>query len=189
MYWQVYLHHTSVAAEQVLIKILTRAKQLVESGVELFASPALKYFLAPQQSPSSAITHTLLTHYAALDDSDLLSAIKTWMNSEDKVLNVLCECFTHRQLFKSKLLDEPLSIEEKEALREQYAKRFGVTKEDADYFFVEHISTSNTYSEKGEAIDIMYKDGSVRDIAEASEMLNMETLTYKPQKIYLFHLK
>ena len=189
MYWQVYLHHTSVAAEQVLIKILTRAKMLVANGVELFASPALKYFLSLGNSSSSALTHTLLTHYAALDDSDLLSAIKAWMSSDDKVLNVLCECFTHRQLFKGKLLEEPLSAEEKEALREQYANRFGVSREDADYFFVEHISTSNTYSEKGEAIDILYKDGSVRDIAEASEMLNMETLTYKPQKIYLFHLK
>ena len=74
-------------------------------------------------------------------------------------------------------------------MRAQYAERFGISREDAEYFFIEHISTSNTYSEKGEAIDILYKDGSVRDIAEASEMLNMETLTYKPQKIYLFKLK
>ena len=189
MYWQVYLHHTSVAAEQVLIKILTRAKELVANGVELFASPALMYFLSLRNSSPSAITHTLLTHYEALDDSDLLSAIKVWMNSEDKVLSVLCECFTHRQLFKGKLLEKPLTTKEKDLLREQYAQRFGVSREEADYFFVEHISTSNTYSEKGEAIDIMYKDGSVRDIADASEMLNMETLTYKPQKIYLFHLK
>ena len=67
--------------------------------------------------------------------------------------------------------------------------RFGVSEDEAAYFFVEHISTSNTYSEKGEAIDILYKDGSVRDIAEASDMLNMETLTYKPQKRYLFSIQ
>jgi hypothetical protein len=87
------------------------------------------------------------------------------------------------------LHETPLTDTEYDALREQYAVRFGVSKEEAEYFFVEHISTSNTYSEKGEAIDILQKDGSVRDIAEASEMLNMETLTYKPQKIYLFYLK
>ena len=184
MYWQVYLHHTSVAAEQLLIKILTRAKQLIHNGVELFASPALKYFLQKNNN-----TNDLLKWYAALDDSDLLSAIKVWMNSGDKVLNVLCECFCNRQLFKGKLLSSSLTEEEREALCNEYIARFGVSKDEAEYFFVEHVSTSNTYSEKGEAIDILYKDGSVRDIAEASEMLNMETLTYKPQKIYLFHLK
>ena len=184
MYWQVYLHHTSVAAEQLLIKILTRAKQLIHNGVELFASPALKYFLQKNNN-----TKDLLKWYAALDDSDLLSAIKVWINSGDKVLNVLCECFCNRQLFKGKLLSSSLTEEEREALCNEYIARFGVSKDEAEYFFVEHVSTSNTYSEKGEAIDILYKDGSVRDIAEASEMLNMETLTYKPQKIYLFHLK
>ena len=192
MYWQVYLHHTSVAAEQLLIKILTRAKQLVNSGVELFASPALKYFLHGAVGENSKfLTHNseLLYWYAALDDSDLLSAIKVWANSGDKVLSVLCECFANRQLFKGQLLESSLTEEEREALRNEYVARFGVSKADADYFFVEHVSTSNTYSENGEAIGILFKDGSVRDIANASDMLNMETLTYKPQKRYLFKLK
>lgn len=190
MYWQVYLHHTSVAAEQLLIKILKRAKWLMAQGVELFCSPALRYFLilSPHSSLASSPS-TLLAHYAQLDDSDLLSAIKVWVNSDDKVLSLLCDCFTNRQLFKGQLLDQPLTDAERLYLCEQYSARFGVTCEEAEYFFVEHISTSNTYSEKGEAIDILYKDGSVRDIAEASEMLNMETLTYKPQKRYLFRMK
>ena len=192
MYWQVYLHHTSVAAEQLLIKILTRAKQLVNSGVELFASPALKYFLHGAVGENSKfLTHNseLLYWYAALDDSDLLSAIKVWANSGDKVLSVLCECFANRQLFKGQLLESSLTEEEREALRNEYVARFGVSKAEAEYFFVEHVSTSNTYSENGEAIGILFKDGSVRDIANASDMLNMETLTYKPQKRYLFKLK
>ena len=192
MYWQVYLHHTSVAAEQLLIKILTRAKELVNSGVELFASPALKYFLhGAVGEKSKFLTHNseLLYWYAALDDSDLLSAIKVWANSGDKVLSVLCECFANRQLFKGQLLESSLTEEEREALRNEYVARFGVSKAEAEYFFVEHVSTSNTYSENGEAIGILFKDGSVRDIANASDMLNMETLTYKPQKRYLFKLK
>ena len=183
MYWQVYLHHTSVAAEQVLIRILKRAKILFNENINLFASPALQYFLRDNSNLDD-----LLKYYAQLDDSDLLSAIKVWMNSEDKVLSQLCQCFTNRQLFKGKLLDAPLSAEQRAELCQHYAQRFGVSDEEAEYFFVEHISTSNTYSEKGEAIDILYKDGTVRDIAEASEMLNMETLTYKPQKRYLFKL-
>lgn len=184
MYWQVYLHHTSVAAEQVLIKILKRAKYLHNNGLELFCSPALYYFLSDTSNPDE-----LLKWYAQLDDSDLLSAIKVWMNSEDKVLSVLCHSFTNRQLFKGKLLDAPLTDKQKEELREQYAGQYGVSLQEAEYFFVEHISTSNTYSEKGEAIDILHKDGTVRDIADASDMLNMETLTYKPKKRYLFYLK
>ena len=192
MYWQVYLHHTSVAAEQLLIKILTRAKQLNERGVELFASPALEYFLQSNEKNNSKFkiqNSKLLSHYAQLDDSDLLSAIKVWANHEDKVLSILCTCFTNRNLFKSQLLDQPLTTSDHETLCNEYATRFGISKEDSHYFFVEHISTSNTYSEKGEAIGILLKDGSVRDITDASDMLNMETLTHKPKKRYLFRMK
>ena len=189
MYWQVYLHHTSVAAEQVLIKILKRAKYLAAQGCSLFCSPAFRYFLYMNDSEFNINDSKFIINYSLLDDSDLLSAIKVWMTNEDKVLSELCKCFTNRQLFKGSIIDTPLTDQQKEDLRAQYAERFAISRTEAEYFFVEHISTSNTYSEKGEAIDILYKDGSVRDIAEASEMLNMETLTYKPQKIYLFKLK
>ena len=189
MYWQVYLHHTSVAAEQLLIKILERAKVLAKQGVELFCSPALHYFLYNRITSEVFVQNpNALNQYAMLDDADLLSAIKVWIGCEDKVLSELCQCFTNRRLFKGKLLDQPLSQEQVEALSEQYAERFGIDKADAHYFFVEHVSTSNTYSEKGEAIGILYKDGMVKDIAEASDMLSMESLTFKPQKRYLFRL-
>ena len=189
MYWQVYLHHTSVAAEQLLIKILERAKALAKQGFELFCSPALHYFLYNRITSEVFVQNpNALNQYAMLDDADLLSAIKVWIGCEDKVLSELCQCFTNRRLFKGKLLDQPLSQEQVEALSEQYAERFGIDKADAHYFFVEHVSTSNTYSEKGEAIGILYKDGMVKDIADASDMLSMESLTFKPQKRYLFRL-
>ena len=189
MYWQVYLHHTSVAAEQLLIKILERAKVLAKQGVELFCSPALHYFLYNRITSEVFVQNpNALNQYAMLDDADLLSAIKVWIGCEDKVLSELCQCFTNRRLFKGKLLDQPLSTEQVGALSEQYAERFGIDKADAHYFFVEHVSTSNTYSEKGEAIGILYKDGMVKDIADASDMLSMESLTFKPQKRYLFRL-
>jgi hypothetical protein len=127
--------------------------------------------------------------YTLLDDSDLLSAIKVWSTSEDTVLRVLCDAFTNRKLFKGEIIEKPLSITERNELITNYMQKFGITSQEAEYFFIEHISTSNTYSEKGETIGILFKDGSVRDIADASEMLNMETLTYKPQKRYLFKLK
>ena len=188
MYWQVYLHKTSVAAEQLLIKILDRAKQLAHQGVELFCAPALHYFLY-QHITGEMFAHDsyALNQYALLDDSDILSAIKAWQTHPDTTLRLLAEAFVNRRLFKGRLLQQPLSPQEREQLQQQYATRFGISRSEAEYFFEEHISTSNTYSEKDDSIDILYNDGTVRNIADASDMLNLQTLTYKPQKLYLFY--
>ena len=191
MYWQVYLHKTSVAAEQHLIKILSRAKELARSGKELFCSPALRYFLYQPVtfdmflSPASEA----LEQYALLDDTDVLCAIKAWISSEDKVLSALSESFINRQLFRGELIDEPLTEEQISALNKEYAARLGISETDAQYCWEEHVSTSNTYSEKADSIDILYSDGTVRDIAAASEILDLEALTYKPVKRYLFKMR
>ena len=194
MYWQVYLHKTSVAAEQHLIKILSRAKELaresresrVESG-ELFCSPALRYFLYQNVTfDMFSPTSEALEQYALLDDNDVLSAIKAWISSEDKVLSALSKSFINRQLFRGELLDAPLTDAQKKKLNQTYAKALGVTEEEAQYMWSEHVSTSNTYSEKADSIDILYSDGRVRDIAEASEILDLESLTRKPIKRYIF---
>ena len=194
MYWQVYLHKTSVAAEQHLIKILSRAKELarasresrVESG-ELFCSPALRYFLYQNVTFADFGVHSeALEQYALLDDNDVLSAIKAWISSEDKVLSALSKSFINRQLFRGELLDAPLTDAQKKELNQTYAKTLGLTEEEAQYMWSEHVSTSNTYSEKADSIDILYSDGRVRDIAEASEILDLESLTRKPIKRYIF---
>lgn len=187
MYWQVYLHKTSVAAEQLLIKVLSRAKYLAASGKELFCSPSLRYFLYNTVTAKEfAIGSEAMRHYALLDDSDVLSAIKAWTQSDDKVLRLLSEAFTNRRIFRGRLLDAPLTDEEREQQREYYAHKLGIALEDADYFFVEHVSTKNTYSEKDDSIDILYQDGAVCDIATASEILDLQGLTRKPIKMYLF---
>ena len=123
-----------------------------------------------------------------LDDTDVLSAIKVWMSADDIVLSTLSRCFINRQLFRGKLLTAPLTDEEKAMLREHYANLLHISEKETEYFFVEHISTSNTYSEKDDSIDILYQDGSVRDIAAASEILDLKALTRKPQKLYVFQL-
>ncbi|MBR6018369.1 MAG: HD domain-containing protein [Paludibacteraceae bacterium] len=191
MYWQVYLHKTSVAAEQHLIMILSRAKELARSGKELFCSPALRYFLYTQRAAEDFSPNSeALDQYALLDDTDVLSAIKTWMSCSDRILSMLCRSFTSRRLFRGQLIDAPLSEERKQALRRQYAKTLDVTEDEAErYLFVEHISTSNTYSEKDDSIDILFNDGTVRNIAEASEILDLEALTRKPIKRYLFQYR
>ena len=187
---EVYLHKTSVAAEQHLIKILARAKELALSGKELFCSPALHYFLYHRVTAADfALGSEAMQRYALLDDTDVLSAIKVWMNSDDVVLRELSTAFTNRQLFRGRLLTEPLTEQEQQILRRHYANSFGISEVEAEYFFVEHISTSNTYSEKDDSIDILYRDGTVRDIASASEILDLQSLTRKPKKLYLFEFR
>ncbi len=190
MYWQVYLHKTSVAAEQHLIKILSRAKELARGGKELFCSPALRYFLyQPVTFGMFSPTSEALEKYALLDDNDVLSAIKAWISAGDKVLSALSESFINRRLFRGELLEAPLTEAQKAALNKEYAALLGVSEQEASYCWSEHISTSNTYSEKADTIDILYSDGTVRDIADASEILDLEALTRKPIKRYLFKLR
>ncbi len=190
MYWQVYLHKTSVGAEQLLIKILQRAKQLAAQGKELFCSPALHYFLYNNVTAADFyVGSEALNTYALLDDSDVLSAIKIWQSSDDRVLALLSQAFTNRKLFKGTLIDAPLEEADRQLLRQLYATQLQVSLEEAEYFFVEHVSTSNTYSEKGDTIDILYNDGSVRDIAQVSEILDLEALTRKPKKLYIFQYR
>ena len=193
MYWQVYLHKTSVAAEQHLIKILNRAKELARSqrptanGQQLFCSPALRYFLYQPISIQQFAPHSeALDQYALLDDTDVLSAIKAWISSDDRVLSCLSKSFINRQLFRGELLEQALTDEEKQTLNRHYAAALGISETDAAYCWSEHVSTSNTYSEKADSIDILYSDGTVRDIADASEILDLASLTRKPIKRYLF---
>jgi HD superfamily phosphohydrolase len=190
MYWQVYLHKTSVAAEQHLIKILSRAKELARDGKELFCSPALRYFLyQPVTFRMFSPQSEALENYALLDDNDVLSAIKAWISCDDKVLSALSESFVNRRLFRGELLEKPLTDSQKTELNKEYATLLGVSEKEAEYCWSEHISTSNTYSEKADTIDILYSDGTVRDIADASEILDLEALTRKPIKRYLFKMR
>ena len=207
MYWQVYLHKTSVAAEQHLIKILSRAKELARNNhqspitnhqspiaqratnhqSDLFCSPALRYFLYQPVNKQMFAPHSeALDQYALLDDTDVLSAIKAWVSSNDAVLSALSRAFINRRLFRGELLQAPLTDLQKQALNSEYAAALGISETDAAYCWSEHISTSNTYSEKADTIDILYSDGTVHDIAEASEILDLASLTRKPIKRYLF---
>jgi HD superfamily phosphohydrolase len=196
MYWQVYLHKTSVAAEQHLIKILSRAKEIARANDQrgpdwtndqLFCSPALRYFLYQRVDFSMfSPTSEALEQYALLDDNDVMCAIKAWIAGGDKVLSALCRSFIDRQLFRGELLDAPLTDAQKTALNKTYAQALNITENEAQYLWSEHVSTSNTYSEKADSIGILYNDGTVRDIAEASEILDLAALTRKPIKRYLF---
>ncbi|HCS87540.1 MAG TPA: phosphohydrolase [Bacteroidales bacterium] len=188
MYWQVYLHKTSVGAEQLLINILRRAQELASNGYELFATPALHWFLYHYVGIEDFCNSTkALEYYARLDDTDILSAIKVWEDCDDLVLSTLCKAFSNRRLFKAKILTRLLDENQKEEYMEAYSRRFGIERKDARYFCSIHTVSTDTYSPKDDSIDILYRDGTIRDIAEASDMLNIQVLSKKVEKHYLYY--
>lgn len=190
MYWQVYLHKTSVAAEKMLVNILRRAKELASDGIQLFASPALHFFLYKQLTKQDFIQSTeALDYFALLDDSDLLCAIKVWEANPDIVLSTLCKFFTDRRLFKIDTRTEVSPDEKRVHYIEQYQKHFGITEHEAAYFLSEETVSTDTYNSKDDKINILYKDGSIVDIAEASDMLNIEVLTKKVEKHFFCYFK
>ncbi len=190
MYWQVYLHKTSVAAEKMLVNILKRAKELASKRNDLFATPALYYFLYNKVSLADfEDTGNAFENFVMLDDSDFFSAIKVWSNHPDFVLSLLCKSFINRRLFKVEIRTEATDGRiQKEALK-SYMDRFQISIEEARYFMGDEIVSTDTYQPKDDNINILMKDGSIKDIADASDMLNIQVLTKKVMKHYFCYLK
>jgi len=190
MYWQVYLHKTSVAAEKMLVNILKRAKELASQGIELFATPALHYFLYQKVGLNDfSDDGKAFDNFIMLDDSDFISAIKVWSGHSDFVLSLLCKSFINRRLFKVEVRMEPTEDEFQQNKIKLYMQRFNITANEAKYFMGDEIVSTDTYSPEDDNIKILMKDGSIRDIAEASDMLNIQVLTKKVQKHYFCYYK
>jgi len=190
MYWQVYLHKTSVAAERMLVNILKRAKELALRGDDLFASPALHYFLYNTIDKNSFVkSDEALQNFVMLDDSDLICAIKAWGNHPDTVLSTLCRDFTNRRLFKVEINPTLVDKNVYEENLHQYSTHFGISREEAAYFVGDEIVTTDTYSPQDDSIQILLKNGKVKDIADVSDMLNIQVLTKKVEKHFFCYYK
>ena len=190
MYWQVYLHKTSVAAEKMLVNILKRAKELASQGVELFATPALHYFLYHRVGLTDfSETGDAFDNFMMLDDSDFFSALKVWSSHSDFVLSLLCKSFINRRLFKVEIKTQPTEINDQEKIIKRYMERFNISSSEAQYFMGDEIVSTDTYRPEDDIINILMKDGSIKDIAEASDMLNIQVLTKKVQKHFFCYYK
>lgn len=186
MYWQVYLHKTSVAYERMLISTLLRAQELATQGVELFASPALRFFLY------NDINHTefynnpdALDNFIQLDDNDIWTALKVWSTHSDKVLSTLSLGMINRNIFKVEISSEPVGEDRKKELTLQISRQLDISLSEANYFVSTPSIEKNMYDSADDSIDIIYKDGSIKNIAEASDMLNISLLSKKVKKYYL----
>lgn len=185
MYWQVYLHKATVGYEKLLISLLLRAKKLLKDGYKLFASPALTFFLDNDVNAEYfKDNEETLQHYLNLDDSDLWSAIKVWQKSEDKILSLLADDFINRKLFKVEIHDEPISQEQVNRRKEQICNHLGISEEESNYLMQIDTIQKDMYDINDDRISILSKDGSLKDITEASEILNVELLSKKIRKYY-----
>lgn len=190
MYWQVYLHKTAVAAEKMLINTLRRAKELSERGETLFAPPALAYFLQNKTTINDFRNKgEALQQFVDLDDNDIWSAIKVWTNHSDIVLSTLSNGMTNRRLFKIEITPEPQTPSRIQKQLRTYVEKYGISEQEAAYFISSDVIATDMYTEKDDSIDILYKDGSTKDISIASDMLNIELLSKKVRKYYFAYLR
>ncbi len=182
MYWQVYLHKTAVGYEKVLVNALNRARDLMRKGCDIFASPALAYFLRQDVTFN---TDETLDMYAELDDSDIWSALKAWKHCDDRILATLASDMLDRHLFKVEVSEERPRDDYLDDIRHSIAHHMGISIDDTHYLMTLTEIGKDMYNPEDDSIGILYKDGTVCDIAEASEILNVQLLSKKIRKYYL----
>ena len=176
-----YLHKTAVGYEKVLVNTLTRARDLIRQGHEVFASPALHYFL----KNDVVFDQQALQVYAELDDSDIWSALKAWKHHDDKILSILATDMLDRHLFKVEVSEERPSDEYIEEIARNIAHRLDINPKDTHYLMALTEIGKDMYNPEDDSIGILYKNGIVKDIADASEILNVQLLSKKIRKYYL----
>lgn len=186
MYWQVYLHKTVTSGEQMLGKILKRARQLSLKGGQLFSTPALNHFLQKNISKEQFINedHHIET-FTCLDDTDIMAAVKVWTRHTDKVLALLCENFIQRKLYHVDITNAKPDAVKVEELRQIAMKKYNLCFEDAGYFVFTDVISNNAYKVGDANIKILMKGGTISDITTASDNSNLEALAKTVEK-YIF---
>jgi hypothetical protein len=190
MYWQVYLHKTVLCVEQMLVKIVERARFLLSKGKKLDASPALAYFLQHEISLKDfSKSEKTLQDYSQLDDVDVFAALKYWQYNEDKVLRFLCEAILDRKLFKIEISNEEFPPEKIQQLKHKAQKKFKLSAADADYLVFSDSTSNYAYNPTENRINILTNKGQLIDIAQASDQLNISVLSVPVTKYYVFYPK
>ena len=186
MYWQVYLHKTVLSAENTLIKTVNRAKELILEGKEVFATPALLFFLENKFRKKDFENNPKLLHqFAKLDDHDILSSLKQWTTDDDNVLALLSNMIINRKLLKVKIQQKPFSQQEISKHKKEVMKRLKITEEKADFFVFSEKVSNSAYSYEKAKINILMKDGSIKELKDASDQLLNEMISKKVNKFFL----
>ncbi len=190
MYWQVYLHKTSLSCENMLVSTLLRANELANKGEELFASPALRFFLYNNINKEEFYNNPeCLTNFIQLDDNDIWTSLKVWCKHPDKVLSTLSQGLINRRIFKIEVSPTPFSKERKEELIAEISRHLNIPQKEAKYFVFTSNIAKNMYDKADDSIDIMFGNGTTKNIADASDMLNISLLSKKVRKYYICYLR
>ena len=183
MYWQVYLHKTVVSAEKMLVRIIERAQELIGQGVSITSSSVLLDFFLQNTESLSIQKH--LDKFCQLDDYDVLSAIKNWIYHPDKILSTLCRGLVERNLLKVKLQAEPFGEDWVTQQRNRICIQLGITEEESRYFIFQGLAINTTYDPYEEKINILFKDGTVKDISRVDNALIQQSLASPVKKHYI----
>ena len=188
MYWQVYLHKTGLVAEQLLIRILKRAKALTKNGVLLEASQSLRYFLNSSITIDTFTSETLEVFYE-LDDYDIVSAMKQWKHNDDFVLSQLCTMIINRELLKIKIKNKPIKSKSLIEQTKKIMNTYNLSEDEASYFVFKGSIHNKAYEAKRQHINVLYKTGKIQDIVKASDHVNLKALTKAVTKYYICYPK
>ena len=184
MYWQVYFHKTSLVAELILTKVLKRAKELTQKGIVLPCSEPLLFFMK-NKVELATFDNEILDKFAQLDDFDVISALKSWLNNDDFILSSLSKMIINRDLLKIKLNNEKFSKEVLEVSIAAFSKENNISIQDANYFVFKGKIKNQAYSIEAEPIRILKKDMTVEDVVEVSDQLNLKSLSKQVTKYYI----
>ncbi|MCW1148767.1 HD domain-containing protein [Flavobacterium lacisediminis] len=184
MYWQAYLHKTSVVAELILTKILKRAKELTQKGIVLPCSESLQFFMQNKISLSD-FDKSVLDKFSYLDDYDVMGAIKSWQFHDDFVLQSLCRMILNRDLLKIQMTDDKPNKENLLAIKNKYIAIAGISDKEADYFVFKGKLKNQAYSKSSEPIRILKKDKTIEDVVEASDQLHLKALSKPVTKYFI----
>lgn len=190
MYWQVYLHKTVVSAEWMLINILRRAREIARIDDSLFATPSLRVFLLKDYNISDfKKSPDLLESFARLDDSDITTSVKLWSDSGDSVLSYLSKGMMNRKLYKILLSKDAIPQQTQEKIKKEIMERLGIEESDLGYYLMTGEIVNNAYNTSIDKINILRKDGTVLDISEAADTLNIRELSAPVLKHFICYPK
>jgi len=183
MYWQVYLHKTVLSAEKMLVKIIQRVRSIYnEHRDSLTTGSQVDFFLGEFNGPMNT---EIIKRFCLMDDFDVISAIKKWSTHSDKVLSLLCTRMLNRNIYKTNIQATPFEQSFVEAKKQQVMAQFGVNEEEANFLCFTGIATNTTYQSKEEKINILYKDGTVKDITEVDNSMIQQNLSSQIKKFYI----
>ena len=184
MYWQAYLHKTSLVAELILTKVLKRAKELTLKGVQLPCSEPLLFFLQNRIALEN-FDANILDLFSQLDDFDIISALKSWQRQDDFILSSLSKMIINRDLPKIKIVTDKTLLDEIGPLQERFAAENNISIADTNYFIFKGKIKNQAYSKEAEPIRILKKDRTIEDVVEASDQLNLKSLSKSVTKYYI----